>query len=709
MPPEPVAIDLTSDVPNETAEQTELYINRELSWLEFNQRVLEEAGSESHRLLERLKFVAIFHSNLDEFFMIRVAGLEEQYRAGFGELTIDGLSPKQQLAEIRKRIKLQLEQVHHLCYADILPKLHAAGVRILGYEQFTQAQQHKLAKFFDEQIFPVLTPLAIDTGHPFPYVSNLSLSLVVQLKIAGETNGDSGLRFARVKVPDVLPRLCQVDEICGDDDGPETVSYVWLEDIIAHNLAKLFPDMEILETHPFRLTRNADIEIEEDEASDLLETIEKGIRQRRYGAVVRLEITATMPEHIKQMLMENLEITGHHVYTSKSALGLSSLMTLMEVPMSALKDIPFVPHNPFENGENEDLFTQIRQHDILLNHPYDSFEPVIDFIGKAARDPGVLAIKQTLYRVGKNSPIVQALIEAAENGKQVAVLLELKARFDEENNITWAKALEKVGVHVVYGLVGLKTHAKISLVVRREPGGLKRYVHLGTGNYNTASAKVYTDYGLFTCNEEIGADASELFNFLTGYSKQKSYRRLIVAPLNIRSQMLAFISRETLRHQSSGAAGDGRIVMKMNALVDPDIIGALYEASQAGVKIDLIIRGICALRPGLKGLSETIRVISIVGRFLEHSRVFYFHNGGAEEMYLGSADMMQRNLDRRVEILFPLLDAGLKAQVKESLEIMLRDTVKSRTLQPSGIYTPTVIDGGETIDSQTYFLNAKRK
>ncbi len=674
----------------------ELYINRELSWIEFNKRVLHEACNPAHPLLERVKFIAIFSSNLDEFFMIRVSGLEKQVEAGNDTLSFDGLSPMQQLLEIRQRTIEMLSERSRLFYEELMPQLAEAGISFAKYEQLSETQKQALNNFFDEQIFPVLTPLAFDPGHPFPFVSNLSLSLAVQLK----GSSDDSLRFARVKVPDGLSRLIRLDKVKGIKLPKGKLIYVWLEDLIASNIQKLFPNVPVISVHPFRVTRDADIEIEEDEAGDLLASISQGLRQRRYGNVVKMDVNPGIPDYIKQVLMENLEIEERKVYEIPGILGLSSLMEMMSIDRPDLKDVPFVPRNPFLEQEEENMFDLLKQRDMLLHHPYDSFQPVIDFINCAAHDPDVLAIKQTLYRVGSKSPIVQALIEAAERGKQVAVLVELKARFDEENNIVWARALEKAGAHVVYGLLGLKTHAKMLLVVRREDEGLRRYVHLSTGNYNAATAKVYTDYSLFTANPEIAADISEIFNYLTGYSRQDTYRKIIVAPLNMRKWILGMIEREIACHKKYG---NGHIMLKLNALVDPQVISALYHASQAGVWIDLIVRGICSLRPMLKGVSENIRVVSIVGRFLEHSRVFYFYNNGEEEIYLGSADMMQRNLDRRVEIIFPVLENSFKKGIKHCLETMLQDNVQSWSLYPDGTYMKTVREG-ELVNSQISFL-----
>ncbi len=677
-----------------------LYINRELSWIEFNLRVLEEARCESHPLLERLKFIAIFSSNLDEFFMIRVSAVEEQVEAGIQTPSLDGLTPLEQLIEVRKRVEAMLRERNEYFYNVMLPKLAQENIHFKRCAELSAQARAILDQYFENNIFPILTPLALDPGHPFPHVSNLSLSLAVQLK----AEGDDEPRFARVKVPDTIPRLIRLDKI-GVPMPKGQIVFVWLEDVIASNIQKLFPEVEIQAVYPFRVIRDADIEIEEDEAGDLLETIEEGLRQRRYGNVVRMDINPGMPDYIKNILMENLELCERQVYEIPGVLGLASLIEVMSLERPDLKDTPFIPRNPFLNDDKEDMFETIRKRDVLLYHPFDSFQPVIDFINEAAHDPNVLAIKQTLYRVGSKSPIVQALIEAAERGKQVAVLVELKARFDEENNITWAKALEKAGVHVVYGLIGLKTHAKVLMVVRNENGELRRYVHLGTGNYNPTTAKIYTDYSLFTCNKDIAADVSEVFNYLTGYSRQKSYRKICVAPLGIRQKMLELIEREIECHRQYQ---NGRIIMKMNALVDEQIIKALYRASQAGVRIDLIVRGVCVLRPELPNISENIRVISIVGRFLEHSRAYYFFNNGNEEIYLSSADMMRRNLDRRVEILFPILDASHRQQIKRDLELMLKDNLKARRLKPDGTYEPIHHDG-KPFNSQLFFLNERTK
>ncbi|TCD48326.1 polyphosphate kinase 1 [Chlorobium sp. N1] len=674
-----------------------LYVNRELSWIYFNQRVLEEAlDGDAHPLLERVKFISIFSSNLDEYFMIRVAGIEDQYEAGIQDRTIDGYTPLEQLDRIRDMVTRQIIQRNDCFYNDLLPAMEKEGITFVRIEDLDGPQRETLRSYFRQEIYPVLTPLAFDTGHPFPFMSNLSLNLAIELE---ET--DSGMkRFARVKVPSILPRMLPFSSIegLGSDDG--IIRFIWLEDLIRNNLDLLFPKMHIVRSHLFRLVRDADIEIEEDEAGDLLETIEEGIRSRRYGKVVRLDISPEMPESIRKLLMKNLQVTERNVYAIEGILGLGCLIDLLRVERPDLKDEPFVPAIPIEEQYGRNLFAAIRTRDQLLHHPYDSFQPVVDFIAQAAADPDVLSIKQTLYRVGSNSPIVEALMRAAESGKQVAVLVELKARFDEENNIVWARALEDVGAHVIYGLPGLKTHAKLTMVVRREYHKLRRYLHLGTGNYNPATGKIYTDYSLFTANDEIADDVAELFNSLTGYSRNTLYRKLIVSPISTRRRIIEMIEREVELH---GRQGGGRIIMKMNALVDGRIIRSLYRASCAGVAIDLVIRGICCLKPGIRGVSENISVKSVIGRFLEHSRAYYFENGGTPEVYLGSADLMPRNLDHRVETLFPVLDSSIVADVKADLDLMLADNLKSWAMEADGTYVP-VGEVGEPVNSQVAFL-----
>ncbi len=675
----------------------EHYVNRELSWMAFNQRVLEEALSkDEHPLLERVKFISIFSSNLDEFFMIRVAGLEDQVEAGVQDRSIDGMTPAEQLEKIREGVIAQFTQRDACFYGEICPELDRYGIEFVDYRTLSDPNKEVLQRYFRSEIFPVLTPLAFDTGHPFPFVSNLSLNLAIEL----EDLEAQSMKFARVKVPSILPRILRLDLIDELDFGDDRIRLLWLDDFISHHLQQLFPLMRIVQAYPFRVIRDADIEIEEDEAGDLLETIEQGIRSRRYGKVVRLDVTPDMPESIRFLLMKHLEVQARNVYEIPGALGMSSLMELMRIEKPELKDEPFAPSNPLEDRVGGDIFAAIRQGDQLLYHPYDSFQPVVDMINQAARDPHVLSIKQTLYRVGSKSPIVRALMNAVEEGKQVAVLVELKARFDEENNIGWARALEDVGAHVVYGLVGLKTHAKLTMIVRREHEKLKRYLHLGTGNYNPATAKIYTDYSFLTANEVLAEDVSELFNALTGYSKHTAYRKLIVSPLNTRKRIISMIKREIEWHRKEG---NGRIVMKMNALVDRRTINALYEASCAGVHVDLIVRGICCLIPGIEGVSDNIRVMSVIGRFLEHSRAYYFRNGGMDELFLGSADIMPRNLDHRVEVLFPVLDSELIDGVKSELELILSDNVKAWQMNSDGTYTKVVNDMPK-VNSQGVFL-----
>ena len=602
----------------------ELYINRELSLLAFQRRVLEEAIDEKNPLLERIKFLAILASNLDEFFMVRVAGLFAQMDAGTLDVALDGMSPRAQLIAIRREVKRLIKEGHN-CLETMMPTLKEHGIFVLNYEELNEPQRHTAGKYFDETIFPVLTPLAFDPGRPFPHISNLSLNMAVLIQ-----DNQGREHFARVKVPDSLPQLVPLRKINPKPgkSGPKRIDLVWLEEVVGAHLTALFPGMQVLEAHPFHVTRDADISIKELEAEDLLETIEEGVRQRRFGSVVRLMVTQAMPPRILDILMNNLELDAGDVYRVAGPLSLKRFMEVYQLDRPELKDPPFVPAVPaelMENAEDDDIFARIRKQSILLHHPFDSFQPVIEFLRKAARDPAVLAIKACLYRVGRNSPIVEGLLDAIEEDKQVAALVELKARFDEESNIEWARAMEKAGVHVVYGLVGLKIHSKLALVVRREGGRMVRYVHLSTGNYNAITAHSYTDIGMFTSDEEIADDATNLFNYLTGYSVKSDYKKLLVAPLNLRARFAAMIERE-IGHAKAGETG--HLIFKMNALVDAPLIRALYRASQAGVKIQLLVRGICCLRPGVRGVSDNIEVISIVGRFLEHSRVYYFRNGG---------------------------------------------------------------------------------
>jgi polyphosphate kinase len=686
-----------------------LYLNRELSLLDFSRRVLEEAQDERNPLLERVKYLAIVASNLAEFFMVRVAGLKQQIEAGVVELSLDGLTPTEQLALIHERAA-QLMSEERACLKRLLPLLDEAGIHLLGYNDLDATQRADADRHFEEAVFPVLTPLANDPGRPFPHISNMSLNLAVIIR-----DQDGFERFARVKVPNTLPRLMPVCEpktpkppitLAGGATGygtPTRSYFVWLEQVVTANLPMLFPGMEIVEAHPFRVTRDAEMIIQELEAEDLLESIERGVRERRFGSVVRVTVDPTMPEYIEHILMENMDLSAEDIYTLDPPLGFSDLMGLYSLDRPDLKFPPFSPAMPAGLDDDTDIFTSIRRQDIVLHHPYDAFAPVIDFLTTAAHDPQVLAIKMTVYRVGKNSPVVQALLDAARRGKQVAVLVELKARFDEESNIEWARQLEDEGVHVVYGLLGLKTHSKIALVVRKESDGLRRYVHLSTGNYNAVSAQIYTDLGLLTCDDAIGADATDVFNYLTGYSAKRDYRRFLVAPVTLRSELTRLIEREIERQQ---AGETGHIIFKTNSLVDKQMIELLYRASQAGVKIDLLVRGMCCIRPGVPGLSETIRVTSILGRFLEHSRIYYFRNGGQEEVYLGSADLRTRNLDRRVEILFPVQDPRLVRHVRDQiLAIYLADNVRARLMHSDGTYTRIQpAPGGQALDCQAWFL-----
>lgn len=692
MPKKKLPLDLKLVTAHESAPEKPMalredsqYLNRELSWIEFDRRVLQEAQNQDTPLLERLKFLSIFASNLDEFFMIRVSGLREQIAAGVTQRSPDGMTPSEQLDAVRKTLLPLLDEQTRVLTEDLIPKLAAQGIRLLNYDELTPAQRAALRTYYEREIFPVLTPLAFDAAHPFPRISNLSLNLAVLIN-----DPEYGERFARVKVPSNLARLIPLHELAPltrDQDGSapyphRSMAFVWIEQVIAANLADLFMGMEIMATYPFRIIRDTDIEIQEDEADDLLLTIEQGIRQRRFGNCVRLEIGAGMPERVRHTLLEKLQLDPGAVYASHGPLGLSSLMELHGLDRPGLKDRPFPAAVPAIFSSESDIFSAIRRQDILLHHPYDSFAPVIDLIRTASEDPNVLAMKMTLYRVGSRSPIVNALMEAGENGKHVAVLVELKARFDEENNIVWARALERSGVHVVYGVLGLKTHCKLALIVRRERDGIRRYVHLGTGNYNATTARIYTDLGLMTCREDIASDVSDVFNFLTGFSNPKTYRKLGVAPVSLRETI-----RDMIRNEIKYGK-DGHLIFKINALLDPAMIEDLYRASQAGVRVDLIVRGICCIRPGLPGVSDTIRVISIVGRFLEHSRIYYARNNGDERIYLSSADLMQRNLDRRVEALFPVEDLGLKTVIRQQiLDLCLADTVKARQLNADGTYT----------------------
>jgi polyphosphate kinase len=677
-----------------------LYINRELSWLEFNHHVLDEAKDERHPLLERVKFLAIVANNLDEFFMIRVSGLQRQLAKGVLVSPPDGMTPAQQLAAIQQRLTVDLEELSRCWHEDLLPKLTAAGIHLHTYNTLNQRQKDQMHELFMHEIFPILTPLAFDSARPFPFISNLSLNLAILVQDQGKKEF-----FARVKVPtNLFSRLIRIpDDAAGGHGDDTTVHVVYLEEIITAHLDMLFPGMNVAASFPFRITRDADLDIEVDEASDLLTTVEEVMEQRARGKPVRIEVDCSMQDSICHMLEHKLGVATQSTYRVKGPLGMADLMQLLSLERPDLKDIPFVPSVHPELEKEKDIFSVIRRHDILLYHPYDSFTPVVNFIRQAATDPDVLGIKITLYRVGANSPIVHALMEAREHGKAVAALIELKARFDEENNIGWARALEREGVHVVYGVVGLKVHAKLCMVVRREKDGIQRYVHLGTGNYNATTAGIYTDFGLLTCDKKIGEDVAHLFNFLTGYARIEHYHKLLVSPVTLRKKILERIEREITRQKKHG---DGHIVFKMNALQDPECIAALYRASQAGMNVDLQVRGICCLRPGVPGISENISVSSIVGRFLEHARIYYFRNGGDEEVFLGSADLMPRNLDRRVEELFPLEDKKIRsALINCIIPVQLMDTEKLRLLKSDGSYVRAQPEAGEEeLNAQSWLV-----
>ncbi len=687
-------------MPEKDLKNPSYYINRELSNIEFNRRVLEECQNEEHPLLERVKFVAIFSANMDEIFMVRVSGLKQQVLLGITDRPADGLTPREQLVAIHRTVTQLFAQAMGCWQKQLLPALKKEGIHILNYDDLKTRQKKKLSDYFEREIFPVLTPLVFDPAHPFPHISNLSLNLAVVIE-------DPDLKeahVARVKVPAALPRLVPLNPLDPDELLPPKVQkFVWIEQVIAANLPRLFPGMDIIAAYPFRITRNTDMEIQEEEADDLLLTMEENLRQRHFGKVVRLEIDESTPENIRHILEANLEIGANDIYAANGPLGLSSLWELHKLERPELKDPGFTPAIP-PVLRPEDIFNTLRNTDTLLHHPFDSFLPVINLLETAAEDPKVIAIKMTLYRVGPNPPIVRALMRARENGKQVAVLVELKARFDEESNIEWARALEKTGVHVAYGLLGLKTHCKLLLIVRRERTGLRRYIHVGTGNYNMITARLYTDLGMMTTDEEMCADASEVFNFLTGFSKQEKYRKFLVAPVTLRLKLMELIEREI------SLGKKGRIIIKANHLVDARTIRALYRASQAGAKVTLIIRGICCLRPGIKGVSDNISVTSIIGRFLEHTRIYYFHNNGDADIYIGSADLMPRNIDRRVEVLAPVESEQLCREIKGILNVYMHDTAKSHVLQSDGNYIPqiTMLDDAEVpFNAQQWFLNGR--
>ncbi len=685
-------------LPVASLDDPSLYISRELSWLQFNDRVLEEALDARNPLLERLKFVAIYGTNLDEFFMIRVAAIKQQIDAQVVRRSEDGRLPVEHLAAISERLRESLPRQMRVLNDELLPALEREGIVLTQISELDEETQAALERTFDETVFPVLTPLAVDSGHPFPYISNLSLSLAVELE---ETTRDGvELHFARIKIPPTLPRFVPVE-----GGRPGERRFVLLEDLIAHHLDGLFPGMHVRDSYLFRVTRDADLDLQEDEADDLLVAIESELRRRRFGEPVRLEVERGMPDYIRDFLCNSLELAQVDSYEIEGLIGLNDLWQIINLPgYEQLRDKPFLPSIPKRLIGVSDIFALIREGDVLLHHPYESFDPVLQFLQQAAEDPKVLAIKATLYRTsGKNSPIVRALLTAAENEKQVAVVIELKARFDEENNIDWAKRLERAGAHVVYGFANQKVHAKSTLVVREDEDGLRRYMHFGTGNYNEKTARLYTDLSLFTCRPELGIDDTQLFNALTGFSKITDYEDLWVAPVTLHRELISRIDRETEHARAGRPAG---IRAKINAITESDVIRALYRASQAGVPIDLLVRGMCVLRPGVPGVSEKIRVRSIVGRFLEHSRIFVFANGGEREVYISSADWSGRNLDRRVELAVPILDPVMAEAVdSQILDVLLADNVKSRELREDGTYRRLAPGPREMpIDAQRVFL-----
>lgn len=676
--------------------------NRELSWLEFNRRVLQQALDDQVPLLERLKFLSIFSTNLDEFFMIRVSGLKEQIAERIIKHSPDGMTSLQQLREIRTILRPMLVEQMVCLNEEVLPKLKAEGIKIISYKKLNKKEAKHLDDYFLQNVFPVLTPQSVDESHPFPYISNLSINIGLMVE-PDENYGHGNLehlfdeeRFVRIKFPPNLPRLIKVS-------GKES-RFITLAELVEANLISLFPNMKPGKSNLFRITRDADIEIREDEASDLLRTMEeKLMSRRRFSFSVRLEVDSTMPDEMTSFIADSIALTKKDIYRIDGFLNIPDLMAFYSLKRPDLKDKPITYSIPKPLLKKENIFNAIRKQDILVHHPYTSYSTITDLLDVAADDEQVRGIKICLYRTGKNSPIVESLVRASQNGKQVAALIELKARFDEENNIEWARRLENEGVHVIYGMLGLKTHSKILLILRRENKGLRRYVHIATGNYNPTTSKIYTDLGLLTADEEIGADVSDLFNFLTGFSYQTQYRQLLVAPINLREKMLEFINRET-KNKLEGR--EARIIVKVNSLTDEKIVRALYKASQAGVEIDLIVRGICVLRPGIKGLSENIRVISIVGRFLEHSRIFYFANGGDEEVYIGSADWMHRNLDRRVEAAVPIKDPKIAKVLKDDvLSAYLKDNTNAQILTTDGVYKKVEPKTKEKpFNSQMYFV-----
>ena len=681
----------------------EYYENRELSWLKFDARVLNEAKDKSIPLLERLKFVSITSSNLDEFFMVWVASLKDMVHADYRKRDIAGMTASEQLDRINTATRKLVESQYNTYNRSLVPLMAANGIHIIEkYEELTAEQAAYVDRYFEEDVYPVLTPMAVDASRPFPLIRNKTLNIAALLSSKKDEKHKDAVEFATVQVPGVLPRLVPIPADTSEDSGEvEGRTFILLEQIIEKNIDKLFLNYHVLCAHPYRVMRNADLPIDEDEAADLLKEIQKQLKKRQWGEVIRLEVEASVDKKLLRFLKDELKVAEEDIFQISGPIDLTFLMKMYGLSgCDSLRYEPYKPQRVPEIEPGEDIFEAIRGGDILLHHPYETFDPVVDFIRQAASDPDVLAIKQTLYRVSGNSPIIASLAQAAENGKQVSVLVELKARFDEENNIVWAKKLEQAGCHVIYGLVGLKTHSKIALVVRREEDGIRRYVHLGTGNYNDSTAKLYTDCGIFTCNEAIGEDATAVFNMLSGYSEPLSWNELVLAPIWLRTRFMRLIARET-KHAREGKPA--KIVAKMNSLCDEGIIAALYEASAAGVEIELIVRGICCLKVGIPGISENIHVRSIVGNFLEHSRIFFFLNDGEEELYMGSADWMPRNLDRRVEILFPVLDDTLKEKVKHILDVELADNTKAHVLKPDGEYEKIDRRGKVLVNSQKQF------
>ena len=678
-------------------EKPEYYVNRELSWIKFNERVLSEARDKTLPLFERLKFLSITSSNLDEFYMVRVASLKDQVHAKYTKADISGLTPREQLRSISEKTH-ELVQVQYSTYnRSLLPTLKKAGLHVIEeHEMLTDAQKEYVDQYFEENVYPVLTPMAMDSSRPFPLIRNKTLNIGALIAKKDRKKEEKILEFATVQVPSVLPRVVLIP---GGKNDKQSV--IFLEELIERNIGNLFLNNDVVCAHPYRIMRNADLSIDEDEAEDLLVEIQKQLKKRQWGEVIRLEVEEKMDSRLLKILKSEFEIKEEDIFTIPGPLDLTVLMKLYGLDgFEDYKASGYTPAPVAAFRGYESIFDRIREGDVFVHHPYMSFDPVVKFVQQAAKDPSVLAIKQTLYRVSGHSPIVAALAQAAENGKQVSVLVELKARFDEENNIVWAKKLEKAGCHVIYGLVGLKTHSKITLVVRREENGIRRYVHLGTGNYNDSTAKLYTDCGIFTCDARIGEDATAVFNMLSGYSEPKYWNKLIVAPLWMKDRFLKMIELEA-NHAKEGK--EARIMAKMNSLCDPKIMEALYHASACGVKIELIIRGICCLKVGIPGVSENITVRSIVGDFLEHSRIFYFYNNGAEEVFMGSADWMPRNLDRRVEIVFPVEDEKIKREVIHILDVELADNRKAHILQPDGTYIKPDRRGKVLINSQQEF------